>query len=310
MNMKRIAVDGLKKIDWDGLFKRLGWGDKLYENVLKDSPILSMFDNWKEDASDLGKSTESLVEYLLFPSISKYVSPGEKRVIIMQSLIDCFYDSNTFSLKRSMEIIMESVERLSQDYDIVPLIYTTLKLPSYVQYPSDIWRKIFGANSFKREHHGQLDFVEAILELRNKKLLNLNLIDIIYSNEEKLVIEANVTKTGKDLFIKNKSTQDSKMFFDKNSSQIVFGEKICDIPKNTHQYFLCKKMFDEPFGTRVKEIDILALIDWDKYTDSTKRVVYDAMRAVNKRIDNKFGLKNFFEWRNNHVWINEKLFKN
>ena len=60
-------------------------------------------------------------------------------------------------------------------------------------------------------------------------------------------------------------------------------------------------MFGVPFGTRVKEIEILDLIDWDK---DSRRSVYDAMRAINQRAKKSLGIE-IFNWRNNHIWIKE-----
>lgn len=100
--------------------------------------------------------------------------------------------------------------------------------------------------------------------------------------------------------------ESTKPYFDENKGKIIWGNKECSIPLNTNQYFFCKKIFSEPFGERVKEIDILNLIDWDK---DSKRSVYDAMRAVNKRIKGCFEIDDFFKWRNNHTWINEEIFK-
>ena len=92
--------------------------------------------------------------------------------------------------------------------------------------------------------------------------------------------------------------------FDENKSMIIWNKEECPIPLKTNQYFLCKKMFSIPFGERVKEIDILDLIDWGK---DTKRSVYDAMLAVNKNIKNHFDIEKFFKWSNNHVWVDIKF---
>ena len=93
-------------------------------------------------------------------------------------------------------------------------------------------------------------------------------------------------------------------YFDENKSIIIWDKEECSIPLRTNQHFLCKKMFTAPFGERVKEIEILDLADW---AQDTNRSVYDAMLAVNKKIENCFGIKKFFKWKNNHVWVDIKL---
>ena len=79
------------------------------------------------------------------------------------------------------------------------------------------------------------------------------------------------------------------------------GGKPCEIPINTNQYFLCKKMFSIPLGTPVKEIDILDMIDWAR---DTKRSVYDAMLAVNKKAKQSLGIEKLLRWNAGRVWVN------
>lgn len=92
-----------------------------------------------------------------------------------------------------------------------------------------------------------------------------------------------------------------KLSFNEHTGDMALGGETCPVPLQTNQYFLCKKMFSLPFGTRVKEIEILDLIDWDK---DSKRSVYDAMRAVNQRAKKSLGIE-IFSWRNNHIWVRE-----
>jgi len=97
------------------------------------------------------------------------------------------------------------------------------------------------------------------------------------------------------------SIAQGKLSFDEHTGDIILGGEKCPLPLQTNQYFLCKKMFGVPFGTRVKEIEVLDLIDWDK---DSKRSVYDAMRAINQRAKKFLGIE-IFNWRNNHIWIKE-----
>jgi hypothetical protein len=79
--------------------------------------------------------------------------------------------------------------------------------------------------------------------------------------------------------------------------------KPCPIEINSHHYFVCKLLFREQFGTRVTETDILDQID---YAKESKRRVYDAMRAVNKKIKAHFGIERFIYWKTGRVWIDYK----
>jgi len=96
---------------------------------------------------------------------------------------------------------------------------------------------------------------------------------------------------------------DTKIGFDEKTGIISMGGKPCEIPINTNQYFLCKALFAVPFGTRVKEIDILDLMDWAK---DSKDSVYDAMRAVNGKIKRDLDIDKFMRWKVRRIFIDYK----
>jgi hypothetical protein len=96
---------------------------------------------------------------------------------------------------------------------------------------------------------------------------------------------------------------DTKIRFDEKTGIISMGGKPCPIPINTNQYFLCKTIFAVPFGTLVKEIDFLDLMDWAK---DSKDSVYDAMRAVNKKIKRDLGIDKFMKWKVRRIFIDYK----
>ena len=96
---------------------------------------------------------------------------------------------------------------------------------------------------------------------------------------------------------------DIKIRFNEETGKITIGGNVCPIPINTNQYFLCKVLFAVPFGTPVTETDIVDMIDWAK---ETKRSVYDAMNAVNKRIESDLNIEKFIKWKTGRVRINYK----
>ena len=93
---------------------------------------------------------------------------------------------------------------------------------------------------------------------------------------------------------------DTKMVFNEKTGEITKDGKVCPVPINTNQYFLCKALFAVPFGRDVTETDIVDMADWAK---DTKRSVYDARGAVNKRVKEKLGVSNFIRWRTGRVRI-------
>ncbi len=97
---------------------------------------------------------------------------------------------------------------------------------------------------------------------------------------------------------------DTRIRFDEKTGFITMGShKPCPIVINSHHYFVCKLLFREKFGTRVTETDILDQID---YAKESKRRIYDAMRAVNKKIEAYFGIERFIHWKTGRVWIDYK----
>lgn len=96
---------------------------------------------------------------------------------------------------------------------------------------------------------------------------------------------------------------DTKIRFDEKTGIINMGGKTCPIPINTNQYFICKALFVVPFGTLVKEIDILDDMDLAKdYRDT----VYDAMREINRKLKQNFGIKKFMKWKVRRIFIDYK----
>lgn len=94
---------------------------------------------------------------------------------------------------------------------------------------------------------------------------------------------------------------DTAIKFDETTGLITKGTlKPCQITINTNQYFICKLLFRERFGTPVTETDILDAIDFAK---ESKRKVYDAMLAVNRKIKAYFGIEKFIRWKTGRVWI-------
>ena len=96
---------------------------------------------------------------------------------------------------------------------------------------------------------------------------------------------------------------DTTIRFDEKTGIVSMGVKTCTIPINTNQYFLCKAIFAVPFGTLVKEIDILDLMDWAK---DSKDSVYDSMRAINNKIKQKLGVEKLLKWKVRRIFIDYK----
>lgn len=139
-------------------------------------------------------------------------------------------------------------------------------------------------------------------DLENKFILRLyalrpvvfleDVLSTIAANREQILSVGAVPKLG------------TLPIFDASRGRIVWNGVECNIPLGSHQFFLCKKLFEEKPGKLIAESDILDTID--SFHKDSPRSVYDAMLNVNKRILKCFGVSHLLKWRNNKVWIDEK----
>lgn len=290
-------LDTDKKREWFDFFKKMEAikdGSKQAEELKKEFNRYASLGSGSFD----GKIMRSLLKETDF-AITEASAEIKKMDWVFRE-----YNSTPYSLEKSRAIILVGLDKLSEKYDTIPLVYTTLPYPSYVNYPSPIWREILSIHSFEKEDYGHIDFLNALSSLIKDGVIDLLFFNTIYANDRTLVLKATVIEYKKSHTKEMPAEVKQELYFDENTGIIKCGTKECKIPINTGQYFLCKKMFKEPSGKRVKEIEILDLIDWDK---DSKRSVYDAMRAVNKRAKNDLKIDELFKWRNNTIWLNEKL---
>jgi len=96
-----------------------------------------------------------------------------------------------------------------------------------------------------------------------------------------------------------------ELSFDKKNGILFFKDKECIIPQATIQYYIVKCIFSKQIGEKIPEDDILEEFDSEK---ERKRTIYDACRALNKKIEENFGLKNLFIKKAALVYLNDKYF--
>jgi len=157
--------------------------------------------------------------------------------------------------------------------------------------------------NFPSPHFDIFDQKAVLAELKKKKVIASFKLD-----DGDFVISKPSRSTLRDYYLtikdrpepKTERPVDTRIKFDMKTGIINIGGKLCEIPINTNQYFLCKILFAVPFGTPVTETDIVDMIDWAK---ETKRSVYDAMSAVNKRIKSDLGIDKFIKWKTGRVRI-------
>ncbi|MDO8663845.1 MAG: hypothetical protein Q7K28_03390, partial [Candidatus Wildermuthbacteria bacterium] len=272
---------GSKKREWIEFFKKM--------DVVMDGE--NLMEELNEESDGYGQTTWKLLERTDMIMAEDPVELKKLNWVFQE------YNSTPYSLEKSKAIIIASLNKLSEKYENIPLVYTTLPFPSYMNFTSEVWREILSIHSFEKEDYGHIDFLNALASLAAEKTIGILFFETLAIDSKILVFKATIIEYKKKLPAQDVAPDiKAELSFDENKSVITYGKYKCEIPKNTNQYFLCQKMFKEPAGKRIQEIEILDLIDWDK---DSKRSVYDAMRAVNKRTNDKLKIKQLFEWRNN-----------
>ena len=142
-----------------------------------------------------------------------------------------------------------------------------------------------------------------LTELKKKKVIanfKLDDCDFVISKPSRSMLSNYYLKLKNKPVQETEKVADTTLRFNVETGMISMGSKPCSIPLNTNQYFLCKALFDKGFGKTITETDIVDMADWAK---DTKRSVYDAKIAVNKRIKEYLGINNFIRWKTGRVWI-------
>ena len=152
-----------------------------------------------------------------------------------------------------------------------------------------------------------IDDQKAVLsELKKKRVIasfKLDKGDFIVSKPSRSMLNDYYFKLKDKPAPKPEKPVDTEIRFNEQTGIISMGVRTCPIPINTNQYFLCKAIFAVPFGTLVKEIDILDLMDWAK---DSKDSVYDSMRAINNKIKQKLGVEKLLKWKVRRIFIDYK----
>jgi hypothetical protein len=113
-------------------------------------------------------------------------------------------------------------------------------------------------------------------------------------------IENDKTKQESRILIK------SKLRFDPKKSIISYGDKICEIPKWTNQYIVCKTIFDHKIGEIIDEGEIHFELDRTELKEK-KRTIYDAIRTINKKAEEKLQIEHLLIWERSTVKINDSI---
>ena len=213
----------------------------------------------------------------------------------------------TFCGNWSRALFVEALTNMNMKNENAKLVFIYSLLGSVESY-TDVTHKI-PAKVYFNFPISDLDIGDqkaVLTELKKKRAIasfKLDKGDFIVSKPSRSMLNDYYFKLKDKPAPKPEKSVNTKIRFNEQTGIISMGVKTCPIPINTNQYFLCKTIFAVPFGTLVKEIDILDLMDWAK---DSKDSVYDSMRAINNKIKQKLRVEKLLKWKARRIFIDYK----
>lgn len=129
--------------------------------------------------------------YKILPQINETLTEEPAKIAGLR-LVFSEYNSTPYSIEKSKEVVLQSIKKLMAKYSQreIPLVYTTLSLPTPSYFSSSVARELFGIKSFEKEDYGHLNFLEALLELMKEKAITIKSFDVLNANYELMVFKA------------------------------------------------------------------------------------------------------------------------
>jgi hypothetical protein len=178
-----------KKSEWEYFIKRLGISN-IYEKFVekeKQNFLSVIFNDSEREATKYVEENPPIEKVL--PTINEVLTEEPENIKLINWLF-LEYSFINYSIDRSKEIILNSIADLSKDYGSnIPLVYTTLKLPASRYYNVEVWRELCNPGAFRKKDYGNLDFINAILELRNDKIISTHFFNIISVSQEQITFK-------------------------------------------------------------------------------------------------------------------------
>ena len=179
-----------------------------------------------------------------------------------------------------------------------------------------LWvEKADGVGAFKLEEDEQRildDTDKAIAEHRKEKArLNANFEKRLEKTAAKYNQEPKTETPSKEIVKeqpnaksepKPEPTGQDKVRFDAKASKLTFIGKMCEIPDETIEHYMCKLVFKNR-RVAAKEDDIL---EYSPKSQDSQRAVYDAHLRVNKRVRNDLGIEKLLKFKAGKVRIQTK----
>lgn len=167
---------GSKKREWVEFFKKM-------DVVIEGENLIEELNN---EGDGYGQTTWSLLERT---DMIMAEAPAELKKL---NWVFEEYNSTPYSLEKSKAIITASLNKLSEKYETIPLVYTTLPFPSYMNFTSAVWREIMSINSFEKQDYGHIDFLNALASLAAEKTIGILFFETLAIDSKTLVFKATI----------------------------------------------------------------------------------------------------------------------
>jgi len=151
---------------------------------------------------------------------------------------------------------------------------------------------------FEREIKEFVELLESLEIIDNVEYIDACLVNPEISGNA-YNCEINVPKM-KEFII---SGAGDRTVFDEISSQIIFKLKKLSIPKNSKQFYFCKKMYEHEINKWVSWDEIYdEMSGTDEAPKGAWKIIYDVMSELNKKVYKELGIKKLFDY-NKHEFL-------
>ena len=153
----------------------------------------------------------------MIPVINRALAENPDRIKLFNTIFSKYNSRPPYSVAESKKLIIKGLGKNLNKYDStsVPLVYTTLKLPSQANFSGfDTWKEILSADSFGKSDYGNIDFISALLGLLKNELIDIRSFEIIDLDNYKITLKA---------VIHYKTSPEDPIL--RENKQIIFGRK-------------------------------------------------------------------------------------
>ncbi len=262
-------------------------------------------------------SAELISNYLEELKIIFQINPECRNIYIEKQYsedIEDLYDLKEYKLIANIHNYLEPTFEL---HKVKPLFKLACSLAenNYLDQAIYLYNKEIDINGESSAAYNNLallyeekgDIKEAIKIIKKAKNISKDNDLIVDSNYRRLIYDEKGLRQIKDSSSKGQRIK-PELQFDTEKSRIFYGNKFCEIPISTYEYYLCKAIFSKPLGTKIPEEEIFEVLDRAKLEERS-RTIYDTCLRINKKVESSLGLKKILINRGAMIWIRDEFIK-